>query len=238
MSKFVLVHGSYCGGWVWNKLVPILRAEGHEVYAPTLTGLSDRSHLLHCGVNLTTHITDIVNLITYENLTDVILVGNSYGGMVITGVAAKIPKRLKLLVYLDAYVPEGGQSEVDLWPPERRAWAEKSQAEGIGLDQPPPLAIFGVNEPELVGWMEDRMSPQPISTYTEPVPHGDSNSGALPRVFILCTEWPPTTPNIFNPFAKKAREQGWDVHEIATGHIAMVTAPLELSKLLLAVCKR
>jgi len=98
MSIFVLVHGSYCGGWVWKKLAPLLRAGGHEVYTPTLTGLSDRSHLLHCGVDLSTHITDVTNLIVHEDLAEVILVGNSYGGMVISGVASMIPRRLKILV--------------------------------------------------------------------------------------------------------------------------------------------
>jgi pimeloyl-ACP methyl ester carboxylesterase len=232
MSTFVLVHGSNCGGWVWKKLAPLLRAVGHEVYAPTLTGLSDRAHLLHCGVDLSTHVTDIANLIVHEDLSDVILVGNSYGGMVITGVAARVPERLKVLVYLDAYVPEDGQCEVDLWPPERKAFAE--EAEANGLAQPPPFTLFGVVDPELLDWIAERVSPQPVSTYTEPVPPGNAESEALPRVFIHCTGNLSGTPDVFGPFALKAREKGWDVHEIATGHVAMLTAPQELSELLLA----
>ena len=121
MATFVLVHGSHGGGWIWQKVTPLLRSAGYEVYTPTLTGLSDRSHLLECGVNLTTHITDVINLMDYEDLTDVILVGNSYAGMVITGVAAKEPERLKQVVYLDAYLPDTGQSELDLWPVEMQA---------------------------------------------------------------------------------------------------------------------
>jgi pimeloyl-ACP methyl ester carboxylesterase len=233
MSTFVLVHGSNCGGWVWKKLTPLLRAAGHEVYAPTLTGLSERSHLLHCGVDLTTHITDITNLIAYEDLTDVILVGNSYGGMVITGVAATAPERLKLVIYLDAYVPDDGQSEVDLWPPERRAAAEEAEVEGLA--QPPPLALFGVNDPELVDWIEERLSPHPVSTYTEPVPSGIAGSDELRRGFIYCTGNPRTTPDVFGTFALKAREKDWDVQEIPTGHLAMLTAPKELAELLLAM---
>ncbi|MGE5224124.1 MAG: alpha/beta fold hydrolase, partial [Omnitrophica WOR_2 bacterium] len=111
MATFVLVHGSNGGGWIWQKLAPLLRSSGQEVYTPTLTGLSDRSHLLNCSVNLTTHVTDVANLLCYEDLTDVILVGNSYAGMVITGAAEKVPERLRLLVYLDAYIPDDGQSE-------------------------------------------------------------------------------------------------------------------------------
>src|SRR5512136_1070431 len=111
MASFILVHGTGSGGWVWKKISPLLRQQGHEVCTPTLTGLSDRSHIRDCSINLTTHIIDITNLITYEDLTDVILVGNSYAGMVITGVAARLPEKIRLLVYLDAYLPDNGQSE-------------------------------------------------------------------------------------------------------------------------------
>jgi len=235
MATFVLVHGSNGGGWVWQRVAPLLRAAGHQVYAPTLTGLSDRSHLLSCGVNLTTHITDVVNLLVYEDLSDVILVGNSYAGMVITGVAAKAPERLKLLVYLDAYVPEDGQSEVDLWPPERRAIAEAAEAAAKGLAQPPPPYLFGVTDPTLADWIKARVTPQPVATYIEPVPRGDARSTVLPRVFIHCTGNPATTPDVFGPFAAKARVKGWQVHELATGHLAMLTAPREVAELLLEV---
>jgi pimeloyl-ACP methyl ester carboxylesterase len=233
MDPFMLVHGSNGGSWVWQKVAPLLRAADHEVYAPTLTGLADRSHLLGCGVNLTTHITDVVNLMVYEDLSDVILVGNSYAGMVITGVAAKMPERLKLLVYLDAYVPEDGQSEVDLWPPERRAIAEAAEAETKGLAQPPPPALFGVTDSALLNWINARATPQPVSTYTEPVPAGSAKSNTLPRVFIHCTGNPTTTPDVFGPSAAKARAKGWEVREISTGHLAMLTAPSELAALLL-----
>src|SRR3990170_4037586 len=121
MATFVLVHGSFGGGWVWQKVTPLLRAGGFDVYTPRLTGLSDRSHLLDCGVDLTTHITDVASLLFYEDLSDVVLVGHSYAGMVITGVAAQVPERLGLLVYLDGYVPDEGQTEVYLWPPAMRA---------------------------------------------------------------------------------------------------------------------
>jgi pimeloyl-ACP methyl ester carboxylesterase len=238
MYRFILVHGSNGGSWVWQKLTPFLRAAGHEVYAPTLTGLADRSHLLSCGVNLTTHITDIANLLVYEDLSEVILVGNSYAGMVITGVATKVPERLNLLIYLDAYVPDDGQSEVDLWPPERRAIAEAAEAETKGLAQPPPPALFGVTDLGLIDWINSRATPQPVSTYTEPVSPGNTKSDSLPRVFIHCTGNPPTTPDVFGPFAVKARAKGWEVRELATGHLAMLTAPRELAALLLELAAR
>jgi pimeloyl-ACP methyl ester carboxylesterase len=233
---FVLVHGSSGGSWVWKKVAPLLRAAGHDVYAPTLTGLADRAHLLRCGVDLTTHIADVADLLVFEDVTDAILVGNSYAGMVITGVAAKVPERLKRLVYLDAYVPEDGQSAVDLWPPERRAFAADAESEGVSM--PPPPELFGVTDTALVGWITARMTPHPVSTYTEPVPRGDARSRVPPRVFVKCTGNPPTTPDVFGPFAESARAKGWEVHELAAGHLAMLTAPDDVATLLLELGSR
>ena len=231
MTTFVLVHGSFGGGWVWQKVTPLLRAEGHEVYIPRLTGLSDRSHLLDCGVDLTTYITDVASLLFYEDLSEVVLVGHSYAGMVITGVAAKVPERLKQLVYLDAYLPSEGQNEFDLWPAEERAAAQADMAAGRGLRQPPPPAILGITDPEMAEWVYARFTPHPLATYNQPVPVGSAKSAALPRAFIRCTEglWTPR----FAPFAAKARAAGWEVHELATGHMAMLTASRELAALLL-----
>jgi pimeloyl-ACP methyl ester carboxylesterase len=232
MATIVLVHGSHSGGWIWQRVTSLLRAAGHEVYAPTLTGLSDRSHLLECGVNLTTHIMDIVNLLFYEDLSDVVLVGNSYAGMVITGVAAKTPERLSRLIYLDAYVPEDGQSELDLWPAPMREAILADEASAKGLRQPPPAALFGVNDPELVEWVEARWTPQPLDTYTEAVAPGNARSNALARVFIHCTEGQNTSTPLFAPFAAKARTKGWQVRELAAGHLPMVTIPREVSDML------
>lgn len=233
MNPFVLVHGSYGGGWIWQKVAPLLRAGGHEVYAPTLTGLSDRSHLLDCGVDLTTHITDIVNLLSYEDLSDVILVGSSYGGMVITGVAAKAPERLKRLVYLDGYVPDDGQSEVDLWPPEMRDAIQNDEAAARGLRQPPPPEFFGITDPEMADWIKARWTPHPLATYTQPVPSGTARGAALPRVYIHCTGGPIASTSLFAHFAAKAKANGWQVREMAIGHVAMLTEPRELAELLL-----
>lgn len=234
MTTFVLVHGSHDGGWIWQKLARLLRAAGHEVYTPTLTGLSDRSHLLECGVDLTRHITDITNLLFYEDLTEVTLVGNSYAGMVITGVAAKTPERLKQVIYLDAYLPDDGQCEADLWPEELRAAIQADDMAARGLRQPPPPSIFGVTDPELAAWLVARMTPQPLATYTEPVSTGGAQSEALHHVYIQCTDGQDTA-SIFAPFAAKARARGWDTHELAAGHVPMLTAPRELAHLLLDI---
>lgn len=235
MATFVLIHGSSSGGWVWLKLAPLLRVGGHQVYNPTLTGLSDRIHLGSCGVNLTTHITDVFNLVFYEDLSNVILVGNSYGGMVITGVAAKIPERLKLLVYLDAYLPDDGQSEADLLPAEMFAARQADAAAHGGLMQPPPPVMFGVTDPILEAWVKARMTPHPLATYIEPVPAGNATSAVIPRIFIHCTGNPSTTPDLFSTSAAKAKARAWRVNELAAGHLAMLTAPGLLAELLLKV---
>jgi pimeloyl-ACP methyl ester carboxylesterase len=231
MGSFVLVHGTSCGGWIWQKVSPLLRAAGHDVYAPTLSGLSDRSHLVNYGVDLHTHVTDVANLLSYEDLSDVVLVGHSYAGMVITGVAARVPERLKLLVYLDAYVPDDGQSEVELWTADMRAAIQSDPAAARGFRQPPPLDFLGVTDGEMAAWLQARLTPQPMSTYTQPVPAGDARSHALPRVFIHCTAG--QTSQLFGTFAIKARARGWPVHEIATGHMVMLTRPRELATILL-----
>jgi len=231
LGTFVLVHGTSCGGWIWQKVAPLLRAARHDVYTPTLSGLSDRSHLVACGVDLNTHVTDVTNLLSYEDLSDVVLVGHSYAGMVITGVAAQAPARLKLLVYLDAYIPDDGQNEVDLWPADMRAAIQADEAAARGFRQPPPMDFLGVTDAEMAAWLQARLTPQPMATYTQPVPPGNAQSVALSRVFIHCTAGP-TTP-LFGTFAAKARAGGWKVHEIATGHLAMFTAPREVADILL-----
>jgi pimeloyl-ACP methyl ester carboxylesterase len=235
MATFVLVHGSGCGGWVWKRLAPLLRATGNQVYTPTLSGLADRAHLLHCGVDLTTHISDVASLLVYEDLSEVVLVGNSYAGMVITGVAAKAAERLKLLVYLDAYVPDDGQSEADLLPAEVRAARQAEAAAHGGVLQPPPPEIFGVSDPALADWVKTRFTPHPWATYAEPVVAGTATSAALPRVFVHCTGNPSSTPRLFDASAQKARGAGWEVYELAASHLAMLTAPDEVADLLLVV---
>lgn len=238
MSTFVLVHGGWHGGWCWKYVTPTLRAAGHEVYTPTLTGLGERVHLSRPEVDLTTHVRDVVNVLEYEDLRDVVLVGHSYGGMVITGVADVVPDRLAQLVYLDAFVPADGQSLVGMLPPERQAGFRQmvdDTGDGWRLTGPAPFpweAIvresYGVTDEADVRWMVDRLADQPFATMTQPVSASNPAARSLPRTFIHCTGW-----HAFDRYAEHARQSGWRVHELPTGHDAMVTMPHELAALLL-----
>jgi pimeloyl-ACP methyl ester carboxylesterase len=231
MATFVLVHGSWHGGWCWREIAPRLRAAGHAVYTPTLSGLGARAHLLTGGVDLTTHIQDIVTLLFYEDLAEVVLVGHSYAGAVISGVAAHTPDRLGSLIYLDAYLPLEGQSLFDVLSTEEREAGKAALATGTGLRQPVPPAMLGITDPTMAAWVALRLTPHPFRTYAQPIPVGSPASAALPRAFIHCTVGP--TTRRFAPFAQQARAAGWAVRELATGHDAMLTAPQPLVELLL-----
>lgn len=235
MAIFVLVHGTGHGGWCWQKVARKLRSAGSRVYAQTLTGVGDRSHLLECGVDLSTHITDVANLLFYEDLSDVILVGHSYSGMVITGVAAEMPWRLEQLIYLDAYVPEEGECEADLWPQEMKDEIKFNSAVSGGLRPPPSTEMMGINDPDLAEWVQKRITQHPMETYTQPVPKGNEQSKAIPRAFISCTAGP--LASLFCRFADKARNEGWQVRDIETGHDAMLTAPDEVANHLLELAR-
>ena len=140
MATFVIVHGAWSGGHAWRWLRPLLQAAGHEVFTPALTGLGERSHLANAQIDLDTHVLDVVGVLEYEDLLQVVLVGHSYGGVVITGVADRVPERLAQLVYLDAEVPMDGQSEFDLLPPEERAvYQESARSKGQGWRILPPV---------------------------------------------------------------------------------------------------
>ncbi len=236
MSTFVLVHGTSCGAWIWRYLSPLLVAAGHEVYAPTLTGLGATSHLLPKidRITLSTHVEDVTSTMFFEDLHDVVLVGNSYGGMVITGVAAREPRRLAHLVYLDAYVPFEGENEMVLWPPDEQARVKTEIANGKTYRPLPPSfpAFVGIGDPSLAQWFEARLTPHPLSTYEDPPPSG-SGSASIPRTFIHCLGGP--TEPYFRAFALRARGLGWKVRELVAGHAAMVTHPRELADILLQI---
>jgi pimeloyl-ACP methyl ester carboxylesterase len=167
----------------------------------------------------------------YEDLSRVSLVGHSYAGVVVSGVAARVPERLAGLLYLDAYLPRPGHSLFDVWSAEEREAGRADMASGSGLRPPASPAALGIGDPDLAAWVAARLTPHPLRTYDEPVPHGNTASAALPRAYIHCTAGPTTAR--FAPFAHQARVNGWPVRELATGHDAMLTAPRALTEVLL-----
>lgn len=213
-------------------MAPCLRAAGHQVHAPTLTGLGHRSHLLDDRVDLELHVRDLLEVLACEDLQDVVLVGHSYAGMVMSGVADRVPERLARLVYLDAFVPVDGQSLFELLPPARREMFRQAARErGEGRFIPPPsAAALGVTDPVRAAWVDARLRPQPVRTFEQPLRLGEIR---LPRSYVHCTDGA-SVPS-FAPFAQRAKESpDWRYHELATGHDAMLTVPAELAGVLLA----
>src|SRR5262245_52181956 len=181
-TTFVLVHGAWHGGWCWKKLTPLLRAAGHDVFAPTLTGLGERSHLLTRDVDLDTHITDIVQVLEFEDLENVVLVGHSYGGMVITGVADKASDRISQLVYLDAILPENGKAITDYNPRQLAPITEVSWHDPASEPQE-----YGVTNERDVAWVKKRLTDMPRKCLTQPLKLADDKSRRIKGAYILCS---------------------------------------------------
>lgn len=234
MTTVVLLHGAWHGGWCWSRVATPLREDGHAVFCPTFTGVSDRAHLLSPSVGLGTHVEDVVRLIDFEGLDDVVLVGHSYAGLVVSGVAQRRPERLRLRVHLDAFVPRDGEAGIDLLPEEvAHHYREAVAGPGFGWLIPPrSLEVLGVTASRDLDWLTPRLTPQPWLTYSEPARLGVDEDG-VPGAYIECTDW----MRVFRPQAERARTRGWPVHELPTGHESMVTAPDDLAKLLLSVAK-
>ena len=210
---------------MWQRLAPVLRKAGHEVLTPSLTGIGERAHLASPSVDLNAHIADVLGAIRYERLKEMVLVGHSYGGMVVTGVADRAPDVVKTLVYLDAFVPQPGQALIDLVRPEVRAHIPKDAA----AVPPLPPQAQGMKDPTEVAWFDGRRDPQPIKTFTQPL--GLEGRYRGPRAYVFCTGYSPTS---FTPFAERARnDRAWRYHELPTHHYPQVSMPLETAGVLL-----
>jgi pimeloyl-ACP methyl ester carboxylesterase len=236
MATYVLVHGGAHGGWCYQRVARILRAEGHEVYAPTLAGLGERSHLLSPDIDLDLHIRDVVAVLHYEDLHDVILVGHSYGGMVITGVGDRAAGRVGKLVYLDAANPKNHQSLVDVSGPMMLAARESARVvDGVELVLFPgtgPLPNYGVTDPDDIAWMADRLTPHPWRCFDQRLVLTDEDSlWALPQFHIVCTS---TLATRDKELMARARADGrlWDID---TGHDLMITEPKAVADALLEI---
>jgi pimeloyl-ACP methyl ester carboxylesterase len=236
---FVLVHGAWGGAWIWRRVLAPLRAAGHEVHAVTLTGDGERAHLRRADIGLQTHIADVLGLIDAEELDDIVLVGHSYGGQVITGAADRLLARdagaLRQLVYVDAMVPLPGEG-----------WGDKYDAAGVAARTatarandfalpPPDPADFGLAGADR-DWLRRRQVPHPFGPYREPLPFDGERWAGVPRAFIDCTR--PAYPTIAAMRERVRQLPGFEVFEIATGHCPMVSEPQALAALMLELAAR
>jgi pimeloyl-ACP methyl ester carboxylesterase len=234
MTTFVLVHGSCHGGWCWKKVTPFLSKDGHDVYTPTLTGLGEKSHLVSRNIGLDTHILDIIQVLEYEDLSEVTLVGHSYAGLVIGGIAEAIPERIKHLVYLDAYIPQDNRSAFDIVPGLETIYKERALKEWdrewlVASYEPEE---FGVTDRVDINWMNTRLSPMPWHTHDQPIRITNPKAKRLPKSYISCTEFGDSQFK-----AQKSPAAGWDYHVLKTGHDAMITVPNKLAQLLQTLVK-
>ena len=227
MATFLICHGAWSAGWAWKKVRPLLRAAGHEVFTPTYTGLGERAHHASPAVDLEMHIKDVLAVIEFEDLRDFILVGHSYGGMVVTGVADRVPERVRHLIYLDAFVPGHGQSLLDLRGP------APPPAAGGGSTQDwliPPNPTPPDTSAADLAWITPQRRQQPVGTFTQalqvrnPIP-------PFPRSYIYCTR--KTPDDVFLQFSKRLKsDSAWRYFEMDASHSPNVTAPEALAKLL------
>jgi pimeloyl-ACP methyl ester carboxylesterase len=233
---FVLIHGSWHGGWCWRAVADLLRAQGHPVFTPTQTGLGERKHLMSDAITLDTFTEDVAGLIHYEDLNEVVLVGHSFGGNTVSGVAERMPERLHHLVYLDSMLLQNGQSSFDILPPEVvEARTKASLAFDGGLSTPPPrVQSFGILDEALGARIAARLTPQPMSVNRAPLKLAHPIGNGVPKSYIVCTA-PVYAP--LAPSRDYARAHGWPMIELATGHDAMVTAPEETARLLLKLAQ-
>ncbi len=221
-ATIVIVHGAWGGGWAFREVEQLLRDSGHQVYRPTLTGQGERYHLASPEIDLETHIADVVNVLEFEELEDVVLVGHSYGGMVVTGVADRVPGRIRHLVYLDAFVPYDGESVADL----AGDFMESLEASG------------GTSDPGFVDptWVKPGTAPpkdvrQSMKTFTQPIRLG-GDPGRGRQVSYIITRDAPGASDSFDPFADRARDRGWTVYEFEADHNPQWSRPAELAALL------
>lgn len=230
-TTYVLVHGSWYGSWSWKRVRSMLQNAGHDVFTPTLTGLGERSHLNSPAIDLSTHIADIVNLIRWEELSDVVLCGHSYSGCVISGVADQIPENIRALVYLDAFVLEDGECLFDLFP-EQVSHPMRQQAEtiGDGWKLPPiPAKAFNVNRQDLA-WADAQVTPQSIACFEELIRLVGDRDQIRDVTHILATGF---DNSAVTPSHERARMKGWKTLTMESGHMVMLDRPTELVELLL-----
>ena len=237
MGNFLLVHGAWCGGWVWRKVADRLRSFGHNVYTPSLSGMGDRSHLLSANISLQTHIEDIFNIVEFERLTNVVLVAHSYGGMVATGVADRIPDKIDALIYLNAALPQNGQAMLDLVSDKRKNTVIRlAEQEGAGVGIPSSLIMeTGIEDDREHAEFMSRTCLHPLGPQLEPILLEGKFNKIRCKAYVLAGR---SNSHQFRRYLEWAiAEPGWVGEEISSLHYPMVTMPDETTDLLMRLSK-
>jgi pimeloyl-ACP methyl ester carboxylesterase len=232
MATFVLVHGAWHGGWGWQRVADRLRARGHTVFTPTLTGLGERAHLLHPGVNLSLHIADVLGVIKHERLSDMVLVGHSYGGCVISGVAEAIPGAIRSIVFLDAFIPDDGDATLDLVQPAVQEVIGGALERGDTTVPVRDAAAFKVNEKDRA-WVDSLSRPQPIGTMTEKLRLTGARERIPKKTYIRASGYP--NVSFEKAYARAKSDRTWRTYEVPCGHAVMIDEPDRLTEILLEV---
>jgi pimeloyl-ACP methyl ester carboxylesterase len=231
---FVLVHGAWHGGWCWRRVADRLHSDGHAVFTPTLTGLGERSHLMRAGIDLTTHVTDVVNVMTGERLTDVVLCGHSYGGFVISGVAEQMPAAIRSIVFLDAFVPKNGESPRDLTGPAvQEGFSAALQRGDLGM-APRSAVAFGVNEADRA-WVDSLCVPQPVGTFSEKIVLSGARDRIARKSYVRAASY--ANPGFDRALAAAKADPSWRTYQVSCGHDVMVDRPDELTEILLEAAR-
>jgi len=233
---FVLIHGAWHGGWCWRYVSELLSRRGHRVFAPSLTGLADRSHLLSNSITLDTHINDIVNLFRWEDIRDAVLVGHSYGGWPISGAVERIGDRVSSIVFLDAFMPESGQRILDVSAPQFRGQILEAISKGEPGRPAPQAESFKILDSKNASWVNSKMTPQPTGTASQTITLTGARERISKKTYIRAPRYP--SPMFDAALAKCKAAGEWRTIELAeteSGHNVMIDAPARLVEILLEV---
>jgi len=232
-KTFLLIHGSFCGGWYWRRASDLLEKEGHKVFSPTLAGLGEHSHLLNKDINLDTHITDIVNLIKWEDLNNICLVAHSYAGWPASGALEQIGQRVSSIIWVDAFKPDDGQKALDVVNETIRKAALAAAEKGEAGLPPAPAALFLVNEKDRA-YADSKFTPQPVGAYLQPIRLSGARDKVARKTYIRCSRFP--APAFNKAMAECKADASWTVIENTTsGHVIMLDEPEWLADILVKV---
>ena len=231
-KTFVLVHGAFCGGWIWRRVSDLLERKGQKVFSPTLTGMGERSHLLNKNIDMDTHVTDIVNVVKWEALADFCLVAHSYGGYPASGAIEQIADRVSSIVWLDAFKPDSGQRVADVTNEAFRKLLQGAVDKGdAGFGPPPKLSPVFINDRDQP-FVASKLSAQPVGTYLQPIKLSGARERVVKRTYIRIPKYP--NADLDKAFADCKADKSWTTIELTdSGHLAMFDAPERVTDLLL-----